>query len=57
MEVPEEDTEGNVVATHGMTVLAFSPVDDLAHVIYTRGDGTAEEYAADLPTLLEGRAP
>ncbi|WP_461031736.1 hypothetical protein [Streptomyces mayteni] len=55
--MPEEDTEGNVVATHGMTVLAFSPVDDLAHVIYTRGDGTAEEYAADLPTLLEGRAP
>ncbi|UGY93634.1 SCO family protein [Streptomyces gobiensis] len=57
IEEPTKDKEGNVVSAHGKTVLAFSPKDNKAHVIYSGGETTADHYAKDLPKLLKGQVP
>lgn len=57
MEPPVKSKDGKVTATHGKTVLAFSPKDDKAHVIYSGQEATAEDYAKDLPKLLKGQLP
>ncbi|MQY13838.1 hypothetical protein SRB5_39940 [Streptomyces sp. RB5] len=56
VEKAEVDKDGTISADHGAQVLAFSPKDDKAHVIYTAGT-TAEDYAKDLPVLIEGGTP
>lgn len=48
---------GDVVSTHGAQVLAFSPKDDRAHVIYTERTSTAEVLEKELPALVKGRNP
>ncbi|MEU4885566.1 MULTISPECIES: SCO family protein [Streptomyces] len=53
---PTEDENGDIVSTHGAQVLAFSPEDDKAHVLYGE-DTTVDDYTADLPKLLEGETP
>ncbi|MEV6103271.1 SCO family protein [Streptomyces sp. NPDC051940] len=50
------DKDGTITADHGAQVLAFSPKDDKAHVIYTAGT-TADDYAKDLPVLVQGGTP
>jgi protein SCO1/2 len=56
IEAATKDQEGNIVSTHGATVLAFSPLDDKAHVIYGE-EATADDYAKDLPKIIEGETP
>ena len=56
LEPPEVDEDGDVVSSHGTQVLAFSPKDDRAHVVYSK-DVSAETYARDLPTLIRGEIP
>lgn len=56
LEPPEKDKEGNVVSTHGKTVLGFSPKDDKAHVIFHE-ETTPGDYAKALPRLLKGQNP
>ncbi|MET7639176.1 SCO family protein [Streptomyces sp. NPDC005438] len=47
---------GDVVSTHGAQVLAFSPKDDRAHVLY--GENVPEStYTKDLPRLVKGENP
>ncbi|WP_019548038.1 SCO family protein [Streptomyces sulphureus] len=48
---------GDVVSTHGSQLLAFSPKDDKAHVLYTEGNATPEVLEKELPALIEGRNP
>ncbi|UGY91275.1 SCO family protein [Streptomyces gobiensis] len=57
MAPPVKGKDGKVTATHGKTVLAFSPKDDKAHVIYNGKEATVEDYAKDLPKLLRGQTP
>ncbi|MFV0138081.1 SCO family protein [Streptomyces sp. HMX87] len=57
MAPPVKSKDGKVSATHGKTVLAFSPKDDKAHVIYSGQEATAEDYAKDLPKLIKGKLP
>ncbi|MFI8993357.1 SCO family protein [Streptomyces sp. NPDC053542] len=56
IQAPEKDEHGKIVSTHGKSVLAFSPKDDKAHVIYGE-EATADDYAKDLPKLLKGEIP
>lgn len=54
IEPPVTEPDGTISVTHGAQVVVFSPVDDVAHVVYTAGtDATA--YAHDLPLLAAGR--
>ncbi|MGK9464916.1 SCO family protein (plasmid) [Streptomyces sp. G6] len=57
MAPPVKSKDGKVTATHGKTVLAFSPKDDTAHVIYSGQEATADDYAKDLPKLIKGQLP
>ncbi|MFP3988668.1 SCO family protein [Streptomyces sp. E11-3] len=52
-----KDAEGTVSATHGKTALAFSPTDDMGHVLYHGEEATEDDYAKDLPKLLQGKTP
>jgi protein SCO1/2 len=64
IEPPTTTPDGKIVSTHGSQVVAFSP-DGQARVIYlastgTNPDGTpngitADDYAHDLPLLIQGR--
>jgi protein SCO1/2 len=56
IEAPTKDKDGNVVSTHGATVLAFSPKDDKAHVLYGQ-ETTADDYTTDLPKIIKGETP
>ncbi|HCA85216.1 MAG TPA: hypothetical protein DEQ61_06810 [Streptomyces sp.] len=56
ISAPTKDKNGDIVSTHGAQVLAFSPKDDKAHVLYGE-DATAEDYTEDLPALLKGETP
>ncbi|MFI1964522.1 SCO family protein [Streptomyces pathocidini] len=56
LDKPKKDKSGKWVSTHGTQVLAFLPKDDRAHVLFSK-DTTAEEYAEDLPKIIEGRTP
>ncbi|MBQ0983326.1 SCO family protein [Streptomyces sp. F63] len=53
---PTKDENGDIVSTHGAQVLAFSPEDDKAHVLYGE-DTTVDDYTRDLPKLLKGETP
>ena len=48
---------GDVVSTHGSQLLAFSPKDDRAHVLYTEGNATPQVLEKELPAVIEGRNP
>lgn len=56
VEEAVKEKDGSVTVSHGAEVLAFSPKDDLAHVIYLAGV-TSDEYAKDLPKLIKGKNP
>ena len=53
IEPPVKNPDGSVSVTHGAQVLAYSPTDDQAHVVFTAGTGP-EVYAHDLPLLAAG---
>ncbi|MCX4862188.1 SCO family protein [Streptomyces canus] len=56
ISAPVKHKDGTVTVSHGAEVLAFSPKDDKAHLLYT--SGTSEQrYAADLPKLVKGETP
>jgi protein SCO1 len=48
---------GDVVSTHGAQLLAFSPKDDKAHVLYTEGNTTPEILEKELPEIIKGENP
>ncbi|MGW5021368.1 MULTISPECIES: SCO family protein [Streptomyces] len=48
---------GDIVSTHGAQLLAFSPKDDKAHVLYTEGNTAPEILEKDLPKILKGETP
>lgn len=48
---------GDVVSTHGAQLLAFSPKDDKAHVIYTEGNSTPQILKKELPDIIKGENP
>ncbi|WP_229376271.1 SCO family protein, partial [Streptomyces spirodelae] len=48
---------GDIVSTHGAQLLAFSPKDDKAHVLYTEDNTGPEILEKDLPKLIEGKNP
>ncbi|OEV12193.1 SCO family protein [Streptomyces nanshensis] len=48
---------GDVVSTHGAQLLAFSPKDDKAHVLYTEGNSTPEILEKELPAIIKGENP
>ncbi|MFI8850712.1 SCO family protein [Streptomyces sp. NPDC053499] len=48
---------GDIVSTHGAQLLAFSPKDDKAHVLYTENNTGPEILEKDLPKLIEGKNP
>jgi protein SCO1/2 len=48
---------GDVVSTHGAQLLAFSPKDDKAHVLYTEGNTTPEILKKELPAIIKGENP
>jgi protein SCO1/2 len=52
-----KDENGDIVATHGVQVLAFSPKDDKAHVIYLEGEWTVPVLTKELPKIVEGKTP
>lgn len=53
VEKPVEGADGDITATHGAQVLAFSPADGKAHLIYTSGT-PSQRYTADLPKIVKG---
>ncbi|MGP3980667.1 SCO family protein [Streptomyces sp. KR80] len=55
LDKPKKE-KGSWVSSHGTQVLAFSPKDDKAHVLYNK-DATADDYAKDLPKIIKGRTP
>ncbi|WP_411081695.1 SCO family protein [Streptomyces sp. cmx-18-6] len=56
IDAPEKQKDGTVVSMHGAQVVAFSPKTDAGYVLYGENT-TAEEYAKDLPKLIEGEKP
>jgi protein SCO1/2 len=56
VEKPVKEKDGSVNSTHGAQVLAYSPKDDKAHALYMSGT-TADQFAADLPEIIQGRTP
>jgi protein SCO1/2 len=48
---------GDIVSTHGAQLLAFSPKDDKAHVLYTEGNSTPEILEKELPAIIKGENP
>ncbi|MFC0843857.1 MULTISPECIES: SCO family protein [Streptomyces] len=56
IEPPVKDQNGKIMSTHGKTVLAFSPKDDKAHVIFHE-ETTFDDYAKAMPKLIKGETP
>ncbi|GGW45378.1 SCO family protein [Streptomyces xantholiticus] len=56
IDAPKKEKDGTVVSMHGAQVVAFSPKTDQGYVIYGE-DTTADEWAADLPKLINGEKP
>ncbi|MGK5628638.1 SCO family protein [Streptomyces sp. URMC 123] len=56
IEPSKKEANGDIVSTHGAQVLAFSPKDDKAHVIYGE-KATADDFAKDLPKIIKGETP
>jgi protein SCO1/2 len=50
-EDPTTDSGGKVTDTHGAQVIAFSPADGLAHLVWLAGT-TPDQYAHDIKLLL-----
>jgi len=50
-EDPTTDSEGHVTDTHGAQVIAFSPSDGRAHLVWLAGT-TPTQYAHDIALLL-----
>ncbi|GAA2064297.1 SCO family protein [Streptomyces albiaxialis] len=48
---------GDIVSTHGAQLLAFSPKDDKAHVLYTERNTTPEVLEKELPSIIKGEKP
>ncbi|SCK21753.1 protein SCO1/2 [Streptomyces sp. WMMB 714] len=48
---------GDVVSTHGAQLLAFSPKDDKAHVLYTEGNTSPQILEKELPEIIKGENP
>ncbi|MGY1436727.1 SCO family protein [Streptomyces reniochalinae] len=48
---------GDIVSTHGAQVLAFSPKDDKAHVLYTEGNTDPKILDGELPQIIKGENP
>jgi len=48
---------GDIVSTHGSQLLAFSPKDDKAHVVYTEGNTKPGILRRELPKIIEGGNP
>lgn len=48
--------KGNYPVTHGAEVVAFSPTDNKAHIIYP-ASRAVKDYKHDLPLLVEGVGP
>ncbi|WP_369200285.1 SCO family protein [Streptomyces sp. PU-14G] len=48
---------GDIVSTHGAQVLAFSPKDDKAHVLYTEGNTDPKILDKELPKIIKGENP
>ncbi|MCF6522125.1 SCO family protein [Streptomyces sp. JJ36] len=57
IEPSYEKKNGDVVSTHGAQVLAFSPKDDKAHVVYTEQNATADVLTEELPAIIKGGTP
>ncbi|MEU0369607.1 SCO family protein [Streptomyces sp. NPDC006283] len=56
IDAPKKEKDGTVVSMHGAQVVAFSPKTDQGYVLY--GENTSvDEYAKDLPKLIEGKKP
>ncbi|GAA2113793.1 SCO family protein [Streptomyces synnematoformans] len=56
VDKPVKEKDGSITVSHGSSVLAYSPKDDKAHVVYLAGV-TAEQYAKDMPKLIKGQKP
>lgn len=56
IEKPVKEKDGSITVSHGAQVLAYSPKDDKAHVLYLAGV-SADQYARELPKLIKGRTP
>ncbi|MEG3629846.1 SCO family protein [Streptomyces poriticola] len=56
IDPPAKDKNGKVVSQHGTQVIAFSPKTDAGYVIYGE-DAQVDDYAKDLPKLIEGAKP
>jgi protein SCO1/2 len=56
VEKPVKEKDGSITSTHGAQVLAYSPKDDKAHVLYMSGT-TSDQFLADLPTIIKGGTP
>jgi protein SCO1 len=57
VEPTHKDKKGHIVATHGVQLLAFSPKDDKAHVIYLDGEWSVPVLTKELPKIVEGKTP
>lgn len=57
IEPAREKKNGDIVSTHGAQVLAFSPKDDKAHVLWTEQNATAKVLERELPKIIEGGTP
>jgi protein SCO1/2 len=55
-EKPVKEKDGSITSTHGAQVLAYSPKDNKAHVLYMSGT-TADQFKADLPKIIKGETP
>jgi protein SCO1 len=53
IEPPVTTSGGDYEVTHGAQVVAFSPDDDQAHVVFTAGAGS-QAYVHDLPLIAAG---
>ncbi|MDX3076434.1 SCO family protein [Streptomyces sp. MI02-7b] len=56
VDKPVKEKDGSITVTHGAEVVAYSPKDDKAHVLYMSGT-TSQQFAADLPKIIQGRTP
>ncbi|NGN68582.1 SCO family protein [Streptomyces sp. A7024] len=56
MDKPKKQKDGSYTVGHSSEVLAYSPKDDKAHVIYLAGVDS-EQYAKDMPKLIKGQTP
>lgn len=56
VQPPVVEDDGSVVVEHGAQVLAFTPSDNKAHLLWTSGTAVSE-YTDDLTKLLDGADP